>query len=435
LLVLSPFALMFRDLSNGWAQQYAASVSIAALALIIGIRPRRDPDSLPAAISLMVATVLSAALIVAIALLTGTSLMGLYEGLVQVPLRVSQLFEIPAAVSWIGVEIAAVGALLAGAVRLARQFGSRRLADPLLMIVKFTAGVVILHNVVQEFAIPSFLPKGELSILSLPLSLAWVVAVMPEPAPAAESLGRVLLASTAVFMSLHAYPVAGIQLAVAFIVMTPVGMLCIADGVKSLPWNALSRVGTELAGAAMLVWVSASFFWPALAADQRWFSTQTLPTRLYGAERMRLTDGQVHQWRDITIAVDKWCTTFISQPGVDSLYLFSRKQPPTLMNPTGTEFLTHAQQQEVVNAAKRIPGLCAVRNGTLMVFWAHGIPPTGPIDQYIVRNFTTVAIYNGFELMLSNARVDELRRAKCGTQPRKLRNCNIADLFAPGQNP
>src|SRR5438094_780709 len=100
-----------------------------------------------------------------------------------------------------------------------------------------------------------------LSILLLPswifllgLPLAWI-AIRPPGADAAGSYCRILLAALAVIGSLQIYPVAGSQLALAALVMVPLGAVILTDGIAQLlsspasaaPWRRLAAWSTPSA--------------------------------------------------------------------------------------------------------------------------------------------------------------------------------------------
>src|SRR5207244_1807642 len=73
--------------------------------------------------------------------------------------------------------------------------------------------------------------------------LAWVAAVPPAGVVESAHLrrARVFLPLLAVLEVLQAYPVAGTQIGAAAVLFTPVGALCLADGVRSLRADALTR--------------------------------------------------------------------------------------------------------------------------------------------------------------------------------------------------
>src|SRR5947208_249331 len=145
-----------------------------------------------------------------------------------------------------------------------------------------------------------------LSILLLPswifllgLPLAWI-AIRPPGADAAGSYCRILLAALAVIGSLQIYPVAGSQLALAALVMVPLGAVILTDGIAQLlsspasaaPWRRLAAWATPSAFAVTVTILILSGY----LTEGRFGSGS--PSGLAGAESVRMPAQQGAQLRE-----------------------------------------------------------------------------------------------------------------------------------------
>ncbi len=127
------------------------------------------------------------------------------------------------------------------------------------------------------------------------------------------------------------------------------------------------------------------------------------PLNLPGASRLRLTDQQAHLYQELVQPLSRpEIETFLTFPGLNSLYFWARKEPPTGLNVTTWMTLLDAPCQERIwEAANKYPGLMAVRNNPLAAFWAQGRPLDHlPLVRHIDEHFRTVRSIDGYELMV-----------------------------------
>jgi hypothetical protein len=96
------------------------------------------------------------------------------------------------------------------------------------------------------------------------------------------------------------------------------------------------------------------------------------------------------------------CSTFISAPGVDSLYTWSgEREPLGLLVDDWMYSVSAAGQRAVIQTLRSQRRVCAVVNPALIQFWRRGRPlPFDPVLRYLSRDFVRVHKYGAFEILL-----------------------------------
>ena len=245
-----------------------AAIVIAAWPL----RPRDGEDHGPLGRWLIGATagfVVAFVAIVAAILLNGSTLSGIYEGMVTEAMRVRDvnIAEFPspgAAVDW---SLAAV----AGAV-LCVRLRPRANAAPSIWpgLLRAAAGLTIWFTIAR--IAPFSINPSAGNPVSLAIALAWVAVIAPTGVVESpyKRLLRVLLPALAVAETLQVYPVAGSQMSIAALTFVPVGALCLGDALTSLRAWSETRGGPTLerfgvAVAVVSVALAAQFALDAIA--------------------------------------------------------------------------------------------------------------------------------------------------------------------------
>jgi hypothetical protein len=57
-------------------------------------------------------------------------------------------------------------------------------------------------------------------------------------------------------------------------------------------------------------------------------------------------------YRALSQYLERECDTFVTYPGINSLYFWTGKHPPTHLNSTGWGQLTHAQQEQILTSLR-----------------------------------------------------------------------------------
>ncbi len=386
-----------------WATLGFAAVVVAARSL----RPPSGEDdgalsrwvlgTIVGFVALVIATL-------AVLLVTGASLGDAYNGIIGRALEQADVFSIPFALPSSSVLCAVAG--LSGALLTVRLGpGSAMVAG----VLRIGAGVSI------WLAAAKFGPVWASASgppLMIPMALAWVAAVPPSGITLTPRgrLIRVLFPALAVAEVLQVYPVAGTQVAAATIMFGPVGALCIADGWHALRAGLLERgvaadrssyVARVLLGALVVLALWSLVLRPVIASGISYGDRKPLP--FPEASRLRLSVAERDTYTGLVKALrDNGCTTLISYPGLDSLYLWAHIDDPIPTLP-GSWYvqLDDATQRRVVKQLRASPRPCAFRNDQQAQFWLQGRPvPNGPALRYLFNEFTPAAQVGPWQLLV-----------------------------------
>jgi hypothetical protein len=413
-----PFLVMQRDLEQDWTRELVLIEMLAMAAVLVVSRPfgtAREADAqegptvrwlLGAVAGFAVAFI---AILIAI-LLTGSSAADVWDGVVTQALRVRDVLVSPlyfpaAAVDWALAALAAASLV----TMLRPTFGS----GPSLWSggLRALAGLGILATV-GHIAPFSLGPSSENPVV-IPVILAWVAAVPLRGVtePTYKRFLRVLLPALAVGEALQVYPVAGSQMGIAASTFVPAGALCLADALAEFrAWSAAQGGGALRRFGIVTVVVSV-----ALAAqftlDSMLRSTvekaivygnqEAMPFK--GTAALHLPPEEVERYSRLVDLIKKHrCTTFISYPNVDSLYLWTGIEAPAPKAPGAwMNALDDERQQRVVDEMKTSPRPCAIRNDVLAEGWLQGKPPPdAPLVNYVFNGFRPIEEVGDYTFML-----------------------------------
>jgi hypothetical protein len=392
--VLLPIALMTRHVIQPGYIVYAGHVLLGALAVALvalGSRRLAAPDSGSASWLVYAAAgaVGLTALVCGIMLVQGTSLSGLAHGTILDAIsfkgEVGSALVLPGNV----IPYDAVGVAVAASVALGALPRSRPWPT-VGALGRIAAGIWIWAAVLS--------PQP----LAVPVALAWVAAVPASheaPTPARRFV-RLFVPALAVLQVLHAFPVAGSQIRFAAFLLVAVGAVCIGDGLAELNASrlGLGRPTTRLVAAGafgLAIWLGfTSLILPLRNAAAAYHAGTSI--RVAGATRIRVPAGTAHELAGVVTTLRERCKTFITMPGLGSLYLMAQQTPPTWKNSSGLPWAwSNRTQQGMVNQLRDVPGLCAVRYPGLEAWWSQfqgrPIPEDWPLRRFILNDFTMIA--------------------------------------------
>jgi hypothetical protein len=391
-LVAAPFVLMRTLLGRDWVLEFALLATLSALAIAAACllaAPPRQPR--PSTGWIAFGGGLLAVACIGIALAGGTTLPVLWDGLVVFALRLPQLFNLPLTIS-AGYDAWALLALLAGLAVVTRRPRVRGTWVALARVgVGFFTWLVLL------------LPPDTVFMLALPL--AWVATQPPvdNAGNPIDPYARLLLPALALLESLQAYPAAGTQLSMASLALVPVGVIILSDGVRQLRLAGATRStpikATSWVPRAALGFNVAVFLLFALTAVAGFESGTMLG--LPGAGTVRLPARQAAELRGLVAAVGQSCSSLITMPGMNSLYIWSGDAPPAeLRSEIWWLTIDAERQQALARQLDAAPRLCVVRNQALIDFWAQGRPvPEGPLVRFIEASFSPGGTFGDYELL------------------------------------
>lgn len=378
-----------------WGEPSIRAYLAVALASVLGVAAVALTDapgraSVGGRVRVLVATgALAIVASVGWELARGTTLASLLGGVLLGPLRHLE-------VAFFEPELGP-GAFVAAAAGLAPAFGlvwarRRGLTERLAGSAAVGLGQLV-AGLVLWLAVANRLP---LSPLALTPPLLWVA--LARPGADRGALGLLVLAAVAALQTLHAYPIAGTQVVWATFLSIPVGGVALAEGWRRAratlaEADVLDQARGRVAGAALsagLVTVTVS----GAYATHRQLETMYalgVPFGLPGAEEIRVPAEQAALYRLLVQTLSARCRTFVTQPGLNSLYLFTGMEPPTRFNTTvWMLLLSEDQQEQIVDRLARSPSpVCALRRQR-RVF-------TTPLARYIEERFVTVFRVEFFE--------------------------------------
>lgn len=414
---LLPFALMAANLDEPWARAYATVAALASLGVVLTLSLEGDPA--PRAgryfAGLVAGAFAAAAAIVLVILARGTSPAALIDAVLIAPRRQASALTLPPSVPGFAIAVAALAflasVLAAWRARRRRSAGSEVDAELAPALARLVAAAALVTSAIG--ALEPHFPAGFWLA-----GVAWVAVrrprgVVDSPALAAARRSAPALAALQV---LHAYPVAGSQLAWSSFLLVPVGCLCALDGWRQAVAWARARGGklaaarpwlVASAGALLLGTLAAGFAAP-LASMQR--AHDKLPSlALPGAVLLHVPRSRVRTLHRLVDRLRAQCETFVTLPGMNSLYLWAELEPPTGFNATSWMFLFEAPLQErIVARLETIERLCLVRQPQQERSWARGRPlPARPLSTYLQARFTLHERVGEYELWLRRA--DESR--------------------------
>jgi hypothetical protein len=105
------------------------------------------------------------------------------------------------------------------------------------------------------------------------------------------------------------------------------------------------------------------------------------PLDLPGTGRIRLPGEAAELYQHLTQSLEKDCDTFVTYPGLNSLYFWTGKRPPTELNCTGWGQLTPQQQQRILDALSQARRPLLVVHEFVTRGWNESVP--APIETLV----------------------------------------------------
>lgn len=410
LFVALPLLLMSGKFGEEWARHYAVHVSVAALAIVAVLRARSFEQRPREELGWLVGGMLAVALTTCVAIVgSGTSLDGLIDGVVRQPLKQGDAFTIPLGLAdriWIFDAVALAGALAYWYA--ARGRGTGLSPGPQLVFSGFS---VLIGLELALSVIGKTFPYDSPPMAGYPFSLlafAWVALVPVAGAPEGPArFARTLLPPLAVMQALHAFPVAGSQTMWSTFLLIPVGAICVANGVRGVAaaltvereQTAVVAAGAAVVAAGLTLFVANATLKEPLDEVRSVYETH-VSLDLPGAESVRLAPEEVEMYQEVVATINANCPAFLTEPGMNSFYIWTGQSPPTGQNATAWMTLFDAdRQRRVIEETRSIEGLCLLRNIPLAGMWNKEAVPTGPLIRYLQRGFTPLATVGTYELL------------------------------------
>lgn len=329
--------------------------------------------------------------------LRGTELTEIFEGIVLNPLRHPGVYHF--APNWrLGAAWVGAGSLLLLALvvrdRLPARWTGLIIGIRLVLVLCYCGAcleqtVFTSHSFTMSYVVP----------------FAWIFAL---PLASTDETGRstapaAWLGLILVLQYLHAYPVAGTQIAWGTFLVVPLMALGLHDAQRCLA-RANRPALSALVGISCLVLAIGAVGRLAFIAHSNY--SQSRPLRLPGAEDLRLPEPFACTLRLLTLNATAHGDMLFSFPGMFSFNGWTELPTPTLANTTHWFTLLSPTQQEDIIAAldrQKRPVFIAQRH-VLDFLRDNHFPVTSLLDDFLRRNFERAFTLDRYEFWVRRGR-------------------------------
>jgi len=328
---------------------------------------------------------------------SGTTVSGLWYGLIGQHAAFSSYFFHPPDIAHLAVPTVIGFVLLIGC-----SFWHRETMLPCLKLCRLLAIAVLVHcglAYVGQSGFPpthGLQPRGGMWMLaSFAPTLMGLLLLRDTPSNnLSEKTARCVLAVTAILMPLSMFPTPGTQVAIGTLPLWLGCLLLADDSLKA--WHE-SSTGASAAWASRIGWALAGLMVAAVISRDisYWhYRSQRMPLALPGTGGLRLAEDRVAQYQHAVQTLRERAASFVfAEHGYNSLYLWSGITPPTPLNTTfGRILLRPEQQVRIVESLKQAPGMCVVREHSAIEL------PRGPLVEFIDAEFEPHATIGAWQL-------------------------------------
>ncbi len=397
LLVLLPVGLMQAQLKEEWGRLFCALSANASLTMLaVAWRGRRPLTTWAQAARGSAALLLLGGVVLAAVGLRGTNAHDLLGGILLGPLRHPGVYHFSP--NWTpGAALAGGVSLLLAALVWSGHGG--RLAG---LLVLLRLGLVLTYGL----AALEWLPFTSYSFtMSYLVPLAWIFAVRLSPVAKDEDSPRVVtwVGLLLVLQYLHAYPVAGSQIAWGTFLIVPVMALGLYDTGLYLATRGRPRFRMVMGTACVILAAGAAGRLVALGGERY---ADGKPLRLEGAENLRLPEDFASALRVLTLNATAHGDMLFSLPGMFSFNTWTQLPPPTLADTTHWfTLLTPRQQDEIAAALTRSERpVLIVQRGLLGFLTDHQFSSASPLENYLHQNFQKAFSLQQYEFWVRRGR-------------------------------
>ncbi len=333
------------------------------------------------------------------ALLAGSRWTDLMAGMITEPMRLGTIFTVLPPIGRLTAISAIIGLLLA----VAWRFFSDRLSPVRQSWLLFGMRMFFLVLVIIWLAtsIPYF---------TCVLPFLWIAALPigpaePEPNRTAGQFAQLSIVLLAVGQILGLYPVSGTQVSLPIYL----GTLCVVFVVAGLladlkvssgNFFTLRRVSVTAAiiGLALCVLGLSWRVFRLAASRYDHFSALNLP----GAKFLRTDESSAATYRFLAENLRECRPSFLTIPGLNSLYGWSGRDFPTGFNATvNCALLSPAQQSAMVKVGRTCQPIAVVFNRQVLNFWVRGkFQPSGPLIDFVTKECRPVGRVKNYELLV-----------------------------------
>lgn len=397
--LLLPLWLMQKLWPAPWVATFCLVFSAAALSLLCLLQAGRTPArNWQPAIAAAAAAVTVSLLVLGAAWARGTSLAGLWHGIVVAPLRQPMVYAHP--VNWPAV-VPVLSVLLLGfaAWHHTRPRPWHATAVAVLRWVALVGFLLVTPHVIENRLVFTCFQFGP--------AVAWLMAVPLTGASAAPSArARSWVAWVFIWQTLHAYPVAGSQMGWGAFLVVPLAIVGAHEAVTAFAARRPAWRRGLLAGAMVLLGAGAVVVLAIFTrqSTRRYFHDE--PLGLHGTGSLRLTEDMTSLYRILDDNIRTHGNLLFSYPGMFSLNIWTGRPAPTTANVTHWfSLLDDDQQAAIIDRLEHDPRAVVVVQSYLINYLVyHGYPPRGPLQHYLVEHFAPAFRVDTFEFWVHRGR-------------------------------
>ncbi len=405
--VLVPLALMRPMLGIGWVQTYALIFAATAVAAAVTTARAATAAAAWRTLGWAVAGGIAASVaIVGAVLFRQTSLVDVLTGVILNPLRHPAAFNLRyvwpnGSAAWALISVLLLAAAILAAGRAPR------------FVATAVAGMRLLAAAGLGFALLTFpAASPDRLVFGYGAPCLWFFLWPLPGAHAAHRPAFAWLAWLWLGQFLHAFPVAGSQIAWGTFLALPI----VAIGAhEAVTWlirqyrspSALIPRPVVAVGHCLIAALALGLGVRFAPLGQRYLEGSDLG--LPGAEIMRLPSESSALFRLLAANAQAHGDLLFSEPGMYSLNLWTGLPTPTLANTTHWFSLLEAdQQQKIIRALATHPNACIIRQRDHIDFLTRrSFAPAGPLHDYVTAEFEPAFSLDDFEFCVRKGRTIE----------------------------
>ncbi len=402
-VILFPFALMRPLLGTPWALTFAVMFAGAGLTTVgAAMLDATTRAGWRTAWAGVLAALAVALVVIGVVFARGTTPLDLLDGVLLRPFRHPVHFNL----TFVWPPGTCTAAIVAAGLFVAASELRRRgvaAVDPAIALLRVAATLAV---VVAVARFPAISPDSLVFAFAMPWLWLFMWPLAGEPAAAIA--GRRWVGLLFLGQCLHAFPVPGSQVAWGTFLAIPVAAL---GGWSAASWLVarFAVPGPRLRALGLALQLAIAGFavatgWQLAQIGRRYEESSDFG--LPGAEHLRLPDRTTALYQVLTLNAVAHSDMLFSLPGMFSLNLWTGLPTPTLANVTHWfSLLDDAEQQAIIRALEAHPRVCViVQRGHLNFLRDRGFAPSGPLDDYVTKNFTPAFTLDDFEFCVRRGR-------------------------------
>ena len=396
LLILLPFALMRSEFGEPWVRTFATASAVASAAMMMVTWIERRPlTAWNHAGWGATAAFLFGTVVILIVCLRGTTITEMINGVLLEPLRQPSVYHYPP--DW------KPGTRIVCGISLLLAICAWKYRGPLLNWIL----VVIRLLLITEFSLASVEAlrfTGHSSTMSYMVPFAWIFVLRLAPdekgdRPNVASWIGLLL----VLQYLHAYPVAGSQIAWGTFLIVPVMALGLDDTRRFLDQQKRLLASVSIS----LVFPAIAIFATARLGEIGWHRyKESRPLGLPGAENIRVPEEFASTLRILSLNAAAHGDMLFSLPGMFSFNGWTDLPTPTLNNTTHWFSLLKQKQQDEIAAAigRSHRPVLIIHRGLLEFLTDSNFVVRSTLNDYLKQTFTPVFKLGKYEFLVHKGR-------------------------------